>query len=143
MLSIQNFPGYYYDADRQVVVSQKKDHTRDLKWYEYKTGTLRVTLYFERKAHYVFSNHIVVDKEAHTCYIDGHATPLVPETTDSFISLQEEFIDFFRSRENKPIRRDALCLKFGRNNVDECAFLFDLEKNDRGTFYHLASRYYA
>lgn len=146
MFPIQGFPNYYFDPVKEIVFSENRKGTKELKWYEYESGIKRITLYLAKQPYYIFLNQFSLDDmSTEVTIVDGRKRTRVKKEKQApkQSSSQEELINFFHARENRPIRKDAFISKFSKEILEENKEILIENKTDKGTFYSLIQRFYA
>lgn len=158
MLRIQGYPNYCYDPNEGVVYSENKSWTtKKLKWYEYESGLQRVALYVNKKPYYIFANQFVQDENWLIKVVEGKKRPRaskfdLPKEVENPIeesvdwALEEEqnqIIEFFHARENRPMRKDAFVTKFSKEILERSKEILVENKTEKWTFYFLIKRLYA
>jgi len=149
MFPIEGFPNYYFSPQHEIVFSENRKGTKELKWYEYQSGIKRITLYLAKQPYYVFLNQFTFDDSSKTVKIvEGRKRPrqvkVVEKVSEDPVSEEmNQVIEFFHQRENRPVRKDGFTAKFSKEILERQKEILKEEKTEKGTFYSLIQRFYA
>lgn len=147
MFPIEGFPNYYFSPTHEIVFSENRKGTKELKWYEYQSGIKRITLYVAKQPYYIFLNQFSYDDSTKIVRIvEGKKRPRqkVEKVVEDPVSEEmNSVIEFFHGRENRPVRKDGFIAKFSKEILERQKEILKEEKTDKGTFYSLIQRFYA
>lgn len=151
-------------VDNTVISISRNGREKTLKFYSYPSGIQRVTLYRDKIPHYIFLSQFTWDDSSDSVgIVAGRTRVRVPKAAQKALKTtksgkvsekdlpqnkentdeQESVIEFFHTRENRPMRKDAFCAKFSKEILERQKEILKEEKTEKGTFYSLIKRFYA